>query len=57
MKTAIHKMFHWFTGSWKVIEHLAVPGYTRLVRQRCVICNDTRVRELPPLDSKTGATS
>jgi hypothetical protein len=50
-------MFHPFTGDWKVIEHLAVPGYTRLVRQRCVICNDTRVRELPPLDSKTGATS
>jgi hypothetical protein len=51
-----HRMFHRFMGCWKVTEHLPVQGYTRLVRQRCTICHDTRVQELPPPDRR-GAKS
>lgn len=42
----LHKLFHYFTGEWRVIEHLPVPGYTNLVRQKCAGCGTTRVQEM-----------
>ncbi|HEV2172785.1 MAG TPA: hypothetical protein VGR71_04420 [Nitrospira sp.] len=42
----MHKLFHWFTGDWEIIEHLPVAGYRKLVRQRCIGCQATRVQEL-----------
>jgi hypothetical protein len=46
--SGFHRTFHRFMKCWETIEHMAVPGYANLVRQRCTICKDTRVQELPP---------
>lgn len=42
----LHKLFHQLMKCWENTENLPVPGYTRLVRQRCTVCQATRVTEL-----------
>lgn len=44
-----HKLLHRFLDCWETTGHLAVPGYTGLVRQRCTVCGETRVTDLSPL--------
>ena len=42
-----HKLTPRFRQSlWETVEHLPVPGYTRLVRQRCRVCRETRIQDL-----------
>lgn len=57
MMRFLHPVLHRFLACWETVEHLPVPGYPRLVRQRCTICQETRVTELPPPARKTGAAS
>lgn len=40
----MHKLFHRLMRCWENIETLPVPGYARLTRQRCTVCQDTRVQ-------------
>lgn len=57
LRTLLHPLLHKFMSCWETTEKLPVPGYTRLVRQRCTVCGETRVTELPPLASTTGRKS
>lgn len=57
MKKLLHPLIHRFLDCWETIENLPVPGYTRLVRQRCTVCQETRVTELPPLARTPGRAS
>lgn len=44
----MHQLFHRLRPKlWVDIEHLAVPGYQHLYRQRCTICGATRVQDRP----------
>jgi hypothetical protein len=44
-----HKLTHRFRpGFWENIEHLSVPGYQNLYRQRCRVCGETRMQDLRP---------
>jgi hypothetical protein len=44
-----HRLTHRFRQDlWENVENLPVPGYAgTLYRQRCKVCGDTRVQELP----------
>jgi hypothetical protein len=43
----IHKLIHRFVQRyWETAEHLPVPGYAKLIRQRCTVCGETRVQDL-----------
>lgn len=57
LRALLHPMLHKFLDCWETTENLPVPGYTRLVRQRCTVCGETRVTELAPLPSATGRKS
>jgi hypothetical protein len=42
-----HKLIHNLRLSlWESTDHLAVPGYQHLYRQRCRECGATRVQDL-----------
>jgi hypothetical protein len=44
-----HKLAHYFrAGLWENTEHLGVPGYSGLYRQRCRVCGRTRITDLNP---------
>lgn len=51
MKILWHLLTHRFRqGLWENTENLPAPGYPgTLYRQRCTVCGETRVQELPPV--------